>query len=220
MRPSMRKLIIELDLKPPLGDMMKQAMRNVESYTILEMVRIDFQHGVKVGVMEVHMREGHTIEDLTLPPPAKVVSVVQEAGRTYTCIVQVRAPSEMLGLFQEFDLDVIWDTPMGFSGESLVMSVVGEDRELRKLMKVIDRVGTVKEIHVQPATFHREDMLASLTEKQREVVIAAKRGGYYEYPRRINSGELADRVGVSKATVVEHLRKAERRLMEALLAGY
>jgi len=32
--------------------------------------------------------------------------------------------------------------------------------------------------------------------------------------------ELAKRVGVSKATLVEHLRKAEGRLVGALLAGH
>jgi hypothetical protein len=216
----MRKMILELSLKPPFSDMVEQALHNVASYTIVEMVRIDFQHGVKVGVMEVNMREGYTIDDLTLPPPARVVSVVQGSGRTWTCIVQVKAPREMLGLFREFDLDIIWDTPMGISGDRFVLSVVGEDEELRRLMGIIDRIGTVEEVHVQPANFHREDMLASLTERQREVVVAAKRYGYYDYPRRINSEELAERVGVSKATVVEHLRKAEGRLMAALLAGY
>ena len=216
----MRKMIIELGLKPPFDKMLEQALHNVESYTIIEMVRIDFQHGVKVGVMEVTMREGVTIEELALPPPAEVVSVIQSSGRTYTCVVQVQAPKEMLGLFQEFDLDLIWDTPMGFSGDTLVLSVVGEDEELRKLMGTIEKIGEVKQIHVQPASFHQDDMLANLTGRQREVLIAAKRHGYYDYPRRMNAEELAERVGISKATVVEHLRKAEGRLMETLLAGY
>jgi len=216
----MRKMILELGLNPPFDQMLEQALHNVESYTIIELVRLDFQHGIKVGVMEVTMREGHSIEDLTLPPPAEVVSVIQSSGNTYTCVVQVQAPKEMLGLFQEFDLDLIWDTPMGFSGGALVLSVVGEDEELRKLMGIIDKLGEVKQMHVQPASFHQEDMLANLTKRQREVLIAAKRYGYYDYPRRMNAEELAKRVGVSKATVVEHLRKAEGRLVASLLAGY
>ncbi len=216
----MRKMILEMELKPPLSDMVGEAFQNMEYYRLVELVRIDFQHGVKVGVLEVKMKEGHTIEDLTMPPPARIVSVVQESGRTYTCIVQVKAPREMLGLFQEFDLDVIWDTPLGFTNDTLTMSVVGEDGELRKLMGLIDKIGTVKEMHVQPASFHRDDMLANLTERQREIVVAAQRNGYYDYPRRINAEELAKKVGVSKATVVEHLRKAEGRLMTTMLAGY
>jgi len=216
----MRKIVLELEPKPPFDGMLKEALHNVESYVILDLVRLDFQHGVKVGVMEVTMKEGYTIDDLTLPPPAQLVSVVQQSGRTYTGIVQVRAPKEMLGLFKDFDLDLIWDTPIGFSKGALVMSVVGEDDELRKLMKAVESIGTVREVHVQAASFHREDVLASLTERQREIVMAAKRNGYYEYPRRIDAGQLAEKVGVSKATVVEHLRKAEGRLMETLLAGY
>ena len=216
----MRKMILELDLNPPFDQMLEQALHNVESYTIIELVRLDFQHGIKVGIMEVTMREGHSIEDLDLPPPAEVVSVIQSSGNTYTCVVQVQAPKEMLGLFQEFDLDLIWDTPMGFSEGALVLSVVGEDEELRKLMGIIDKIGEVRQMHVQPASFHQEDMLANLTKRQREVLIAAKRYGYYDYPRRMNAEELAKRVGVSKATVVEHLRKAEGRLVASLLAGY
>ena len=216
----MRKMVLELELKPPFDGMMRQALRNVETYTIIELVRIDFQHGIKVGIMEVTMREGFTIDDLALPPPAEVVSVLQQVDRTYTCVVKVRAPREMLGIFRSFDLDLIWDTPIRVSRDMLVMSVVGEDGELRKLMGLIDQIGEVKEVHVQPATFHQEDMLAALTERQREIVVEAKRHGYYEYPRRVDAGELAEKVGLSKATVVEHLRKAEGRLMVTLLAGY
>jgi hypothetical protein len=216
----MRKMVLELKLKPPLDELVSQAMVNVDHYTILELVRLDFQHGIKVGIMEVTMKEGYGIDDLTLPPPAQVVSVIQSTGSTFTCVVQVQAPKEMLGMFQEFDLDLIWDTPMGFSGDSLVLSVVGEDEELRKLMDVVDRIGEVEQMQVLPPSFHDEDVLANLTDRQREVLVAAKRCGYYEYPRRINSAELAKRIGVSKATVVEHLRKAEGRLMGTLLAGY
>jgi DNA-binding MarR family transcriptional regulator len=216
----MRKMILELGLKPPLDKIMEQALSNVESYTIIEMVRIDFHRGIKVGIMEVTMKEGFTIGDLTFPPPAQVVSVIQSSGQTHTCVVQVQAPKEMLGMFRQFDLDLIWDTPMGFSGDTLVLSVVGEDEELRKLMDVIDTIGEVMEMHVQQASFHQEDILANLTDRQREVLVAAKRYGYYDYPRRMNAEELSKRVGVSKATVVEHLRKAEGRLMASLLAGY
>ena len=62
-------------------------------------------------------------------------------------------------------------------------------------------------------------MLSVLTDKQREIIIAAKHSGYYDYPRKIDAGGLAAKMGASKATVVEHLRKAEGRLMGNILAG-
>lgn len=56
-----------------------------------------------------------------------------------------------------------------------------------------------------------------LTDRQREVVEAALREGYFEWPRRIDSEELADRLGITRATCLEHLRKAEETLLRDAL---
>ncbi len=52
-----------------------------------------------------------------------------------------------------------------------------------------------------------------LTDRQREVVLAAYASGYYEIPRESSSEELADRLGLEKSTFLEHLRRAERNLV-------
>jgi predicted DNA binding protein len=54
-----------------------------------------------------------------------------------------------------------------------------------------------------------------LSERQREVYDLARREGYYTWPRETSAGELAERMGVSKATLLEHLRKAESKLLGA-----
>lgn len=53
-----------------------------------------------------------------------------------------------------------------------------------------------------------------LSDRQREVFEFARERGYYERPRRISATELADELGVSKATALEHLRKAESKLLD------
>lgn len=52
-----------------------------------------------------------------------------------------------------------------------------------------------------------------LSERQREVFELAREMGYYNWPRDVSATEIADELGVSKATVLEHLRKAEAKLL-------
>lgn len=55
-----------------------------------------------------------------------------------------------------------------------------------------------------------------LSQRQRDVFELARERGYYNWPRDISATELAEELDVSKATVLEHLRKAESRLFERL----
>ncbi|RBI63756.1 hypothetical protein DMJ13_04330 [halophilic archaeon] len=52
-----------------------------------------------------------------------------------------------------------------------------------------------------------------LSERQREAFELARRRGYYEWPREVTAADLAEELGVSKATLLEHLRKAEAKLL-------
>ena len=56
-----------------------------------------------------------------------------------------------------------------------------------------------------------------LTTRQREVVTEALARGYYDWPREITNQDLAEELGISRATLHEHLRKAEQTLLSAAL---
>lgn len=55
-------------------------------------------------------------------------------------------------------------------------------------------------------------LLDPLTERQRTALEAAYYGGYFEWPRERNGADLADAMGISKATFSQHLRGAERQV--------
>ncbi len=52
-----------------------------------------------------------------------------------------------------------------------------------------------------------------LSPRQREAFRLARSRGYYEYPRETTARELAAALDISKATFLEHLRKAESKLL-------
>lgn len=61
------------------------------------------------------------------------------------------------------------------------------------------------------------DTLADLrlSEGQSRVLRAAINGGYYEFPRRTSPTKLAKQLGLAKSTVIEHLHKAEAKVILA-----
>lgn len=60
----------------------------------------------------------------------------------------------------------------------------------------------------------RERRLDSLTPTQRKVFEHAREAGYYQWPRGCSTRDLADDLDVSKTTLLEHLRKAESKLLD------
>jgi predicted DNA binding protein len=72
-------------------------------------------------------------------------------------------------------------------------------------------------VHISDAGFTPSSLVDNLTIKQRNTLQTAYRLGYFEVPRRIDSSNLAKRLGVGRATLNEHLRKAERRLLAQIM---
>jgi PAS domain S-box-containing protein len=60
-------------------------------------------------------------------------------------------------------------------------------------------------------------IVGQLTDKQREAMEAALSSGYFEWPRDSTAEEVADRLGVSSATLHYHLRSAQGAILSALL---
>lgn len=52
-----------------------------------------------------------------------------------------------------------------------------------------------------------------LSPRQRDAFELARRRGYYAYPRNTTATALAEALGLSKTTYLEHLRKAEAKLL-------
>lgn len=71
----------------------------------------------------------------------------------------------------------------------------------------VDRVAPDRE---RSRTDFRTDVLSA---RQREILELARERGYYDWPRGVSVDDLATEVGIAKATALEHLRKAEAKLL-------
>lgn len=87
-------------------------------------------------------------------------------------------------------------------------------RQLESIRTDMDAEITVESITTQgdgSSTFVSDQ--ETLSARQQEVFTLAQERGYYEWPRQISADELATELGVSKTTLLEHLRKAEAKLL-------
>lgn len=94
----------------------------------------------------------------------------------------------------------------------------GRDRLHERLEEV--RESHDAEITVTKISSPNADMsemrgrVSQLSERQREVFELACEHDYYAWPRGITTRELADEADLSKTTLLEHLRKAEAKLLD------
>ncbi len=216
----MRKMIFDFEPGLMVRKLQHNLLDHIENFEMLEMLRLDLEKGVKVLLGEMTLKEGSKLGDIKWPKNVEY-TILKEDGNKYIIIFTGRAPTrKWMILANKFKADVIWTTPTYWKGNRMTLSCIGGEEELKKVKKVMGFFGKVKNIRYHKAVYQEHNILSILTDKQKEIIIAAKKHGYYDYPRKIDTAGLAAKVGISKATVVEHLRKAEGRLMGNILAGY
>ncbi|SEW13001.1 PAS domain S-box protein [Halobacterium jilantaiense] len=76
----------------------------------------------------------------------------------------------------------------------------------------------ITRVHESPQPLPGQ-LLDELTDRQRAAVEAAYHAGFFEWPRDASGEEVAASLDVSPPTFHQHLRKAERKLFESLLAA-
>jgi predicted DNA binding protein len=216
---TMRKIIFEFEPNEMVRGLLKPTFELIESYEVLENLKIDREVGISLDLIECVLKEDSSIQDLKYIGHMEILSILKSEGNKHTCLVKQK-PEDSEGLFKDFDLDLIHATPCIISDQKHTYSFIGDQKNISKLIEQLKKYGEVGNMRFQKAAYQKHDIISILTDKQKDVLIAAKKYGYYNYPRRIKSEELAKKIGISKNTTIEHLRKAEERLMEDILAGY
>ena len=98
------------------------------------------------------------------------------------------------------------------------------ERDLKSLFKDLDdcRVEMISRRSISDQSVRETFLLSSaslfgtLTQKQARALMTALDNGYYRIPRTSTAGEIAEVMGVPRTSFVDHLRKAENKVLQAV----
>jgi hypothetical protein len=105
--------------------------------------------------------------------------------------------------------------------DRMKVEMIGKEDEIKKLVHYANKWGdnSFKILGLTSIDAKGESLLSKLTTRQRQMLLTAYALGYYDVPRRISSDDLSRHVNIDKSTIVEHLRKAERKLLDGIITG-
>jgi len=104
--------------------------------------------------------------------------------------------------------------------------IVFRHQDLEELLRRIENWGWIYKILrkvpfdgfiASSLTLTADALFSNLTEKQIEAMLTAHKHGYYDLPRRADAQAIATKEKVPRTTFQEHLKKAENKIVGALV---
>ncbi|WP_276251556.1 PAS domain S-box protein [Haloarcula rara] len=150
-------------------------------------------------------------------PDGRVIRADGDSG-----VIELRAPVS----YQSALLDVgVRPVDLVADGEVLTITVEAPlDAEPRTILDTLSEHApgfelVVKQARDRQPTDEGDSLSLSdeLTDRQREVLRSAYLAGYYEWPRDTTAEQLAETLDIASSTLHQHLRRAERNLLDRLL---
>jgi len=222
----MRKVILELDpstvIKNPFKKGLQDVLSKIEWLEGTNLFNIDpdqisetVMSVKKAGVFKVKLKEGFEISELINPKMGTIEPLEEENG-VITCFIKAQIDGLPTKLIKSINLDEMLITlPLYLSPTKYIVSFLGNSEPIKAYLNLLKSLGISYKATIQHPDQFQGD-LSCLTKRQKDVVLAARKHGYYDYPRRISSQELAEQLGICKSTMLEHLRKAEKRMIDTL----
>lgn len=177
-----------------------------------------------VKLVEVKFKEEvnpeDILNDLLEIPHVKEAKLIPKNGHY---LLYVRAdllsaplPKNVFDLFEVQKKGMVIFEKGTFSPEGVNLYVICEDELVSDVISTIKDVYGAEVAGIEDYSPEYSPIL-KLTEKQFEVLLFAYKSGYFDNPRRVTLRELAQMLGLSPSTVKEHLRKAQKKILEEII---
>lgn len=102
------------------------------------------------------------------------------------------------------------EMPLDIEDGVAEVEVTGEHERVAEMGRRLSELGLEFEVE---RVRQRVDPARLLTDRQRELLLAAVDLGYYDVPREATLTEVAERVGIAKSTCSETLQRVERTVV-------
>jgi predicted DNA binding protein len=110
------------------------------------------------------------------------------------------------------------DWPITYTDQGLQFTLFGEDTALQRMIADIPDDIPVSLERTGEYQSGMRDPTWRLTDRQQEIVRTAITAGYYDIPRRATQRDLAAELDLSRGTIGEHLRRAEAKIIQSVVA--
>ncbi|MFW9880294.1 MAG: helix-turn-helix domain-containing protein [Candidatus Thorarchaeota archaeon] len=223
----MKKYIIEMDPSQikSFGLDYQQIFEEFDYIEGKKLLKLDFENSRKFLVLDIHLKPGKRLMSSYIDGNFKILDVFRSERVIHTCLVSLNFSETVFGginynrdMFSLFD-DIIFDLPFFGNNSKFTFSLITENQYFDSFFTQLQKYGKIKLISVQKPNQSSDYLLDSLTPRQRDAIFLAKELGYYEWPRKMNAGQIAEYMNITKSTLVEHLRKAENALIKQILIG-
>jgi predicted DNA binding protein len=213
----MRKLVLEFT-EEGLGLFQNSPLSSIQSNEIIHLLRYDGKEFA--AIMKIQFKDPSTkIEEIFPYAPLNNVKIelLEQEGNASIYFVKGTLASDAYE-HKLLSTGGYFLTPLEINNGKIKMTLLGKPKQLKSLLKTIDESGLkYKVVSLSEATFSPNAPLSCLTQKQRSVLVTSFKEGYYDMPRRTSSQDLAKILGLKSSALIEHRRKAERRLISSIL---
>jgi predicted DNA binding protein len=212
---SMRRIILEFAADEIAGFLRQPSLEKIDSLEVITFLKNTPEEVALI--CRVQFKDPATKVEDVFKDKFVEMQILEKDKRGFICYFKKRRPGEFSKV-NPLDAGGYLSIPYGIADGRLKGTFLGSEKEVRRIIEGIERAGVnYKVVSLMDARFSPDSPLAGLTEKQRKVILSAFNQGYYDVPRRVSSEELARRLNIREPTLVMHRRKAERRLLAAVV---
>jgi predicted DNA binding protein len=198
----------KLDIKLPDGVWISDLSREFPDTTFRVLAALPGDE-TGVGLLEVVGTDlPDTIREMESLDGVTDIELLENANESVLVQFSTTQPLLLLSLRE---VGLPFELPIDIREGRATLEVVAPREQLSMLSAQFEQFGMSFDVVYLYESVDPEQLL---TERQRELLAAALRSGYYDTPRTCTLTELAEEVGAAKSTVSESLHRAEEKIIK------